>query len=88
MATGKVCECEPIRSIKDLLEFSDSDCCWSSLVEPIKPRSNPRYLGENCHQYSDDLCESGIRPQIMACHDYRGNYLYDRFVDGSADWNE
>lgn len=81
-------ECKPIRTVKELLNFDLKDCDWKNLVKPLKSRSEPRYLGENCHNFCDTLCDLEGRAQILACHDYRGNYLYDRFVAGTEDWNE
>lgn len=83
--------CDPIKTFKDLIEFDGTTSGWCYLVEPLKSRAKARYLQDD---YQDFFADSkmefldGERPETIVCHDYKGNYLCDKFVNGAKDWYE
>jgi mannosyl-glycoprotein endo-beta-N-acetylglucosaminidase len=91
MSTGRdLNECTPIHTVRDLLDIQYRPMKWWSLVELLQPRSVGYYLNENFHDLSVDLkvVAKEKRSQVLICHDFRGNYLSDKYITGGTKFDD
>lgn len=87
--------CCPITKLSDVLEWKCVDSCWAKLVRNIEPRTDVTCLGygrecdvtEIQFHYSRKY-ESRSAPKTLLCHDMKGGYLEDRYVEGSESHDE
>ncbi|KAI5749994.1 hypothetical protein M8J76_011997 [Diaphorina citri] len=74
--------CLPIKDLDSLLTWEESNISWSKLVVEKSHRAD--YVYDGTLEKSTRYSKSSI-PRTLLCHDMKGGYLEDRFVQGAND---
>ncbi|KAK4873863.1 hypothetical protein RN001_013223 [Aquatica leii] len=80
--------CAPITSLEDAWNYTESPPDWVQKIIELKPRSN--FVIQNstlsCHSESHQFTPSTrvdrrSTPRTLVCHDMKGGYIEDKFVE-------
>lgn len=85
-------ECEPLKNLQQILHWKADRSDWSNQVIPLISRSNYCYEGDSFECYRKirkplKILTSGS-PRTLVCHDMKGGYLDDKFVEGASYQNQ
>lgn len=86
--------CTPIQSYVDVMKFKSFRPIWQERTLHLSNKSASCYSGQDlqCHCIRTDLLKQRKKrddvPKTLLCHDLKGGYLEDRFVNGSTKHNE
>ncbi|XP_014281636.1 cytosolic endo-beta-N-acetylglucosaminidase [Halyomorpha halys] len=92
MNTETVCldVCQPIEDVEEVLNWKKPVVCWASLVRKLERRTD-----FCCHTYpvcsvnnKPNFQKAETVPKTLVCHDMKGGYLADRWVNGTDNTEE
>ncbi|XP_034248138.1 cytosolic endo-beta-N-acetylglucosaminidase [Thrips palmi] len=85
---GDGVSCSPMSTLEQVWQWKREP--WANLVTPLSPRSAMVVPGNRVH------CVEGVQPRVhresvprtIFCHDLKGGYLQDKYVNGSQVYGE